>query len=117
MSRLGEERDRVGEVPANRLDHREASENQKRNDEPALASAVPRVVRALSVPMPVLMSMGMTTTALTLMPMPMPMPVFVLVPVLMVRVCAVAGVMITVVLVRMRHGFGSPVSGCILKTL
>lgn len=111
MSRLGKERDRVGEVPANRLDHREASENQKRNDEPALASAVPMVVRALSVPMPVLMSMNMSTTALTLMLMR------VLVPVLMVRVCAVAGVMIAVVLVRMRHGFGSPVSGCILKTL
>ena len=113
MSRLGKERDRVGEVPANRLDHREASENQKRNDEPALASAVPMVVRALSVPMPVLMSMNMSmsTTALTLMLMR------VLVPVLMVRVCAVAGVMIAVVLVRMRHGFGSQVSGCILKTL
>jgi len=82
---LGEERDRVREVPANGLDHRKASENQKCNEKSTLAGIMCVVVRTMPMTMPMLMAM--------------------VVP----RLRAMAGVsVITVVLVRMRHGFGCP---------
>jgi hypothetical protein len=100
VRRLGEERDRVREVSANGLDYREAPENQQRNEQPALTGLMSMRVRTVAMAVPVAVTVSM------------PMSV------LMFRICAVASVIVIAVgLVRVRHGLGNPVSGCILKTL
>jgi Cd(II)/Pb(II)-responsive transcriptional regulator len=49
MRRLGEERERVREVSANGLDYREASENQQRNEQPALAGLMSMLMRTVAM--------------------------------------------------------------------
>lgn len=92
MSSLGQQRDRVGEVTAGRLDQREAAENQQRDAKPTLADIVRRAMRAVTMP---------ATVSAT-----------VRVPVIMIRLRVVARVtMIVVRLLRVRHKLGKPALG------
>jgi hypothetical protein len=88
MGRFSEQRDGICKVPANGLDYREGPENEERNQKAPPAGIMPMLMSTVPVMM------------------------------LMRRMYAVTCVLvIVVVLVRVRHGFGSPISGCILKTL
>ena len=88
MGSLGEERDRVGEVPANALDHRKAAEDQQRDEQPML-TRLARVVMP-AAPMPVLVGRMRTVARVVIRVVVIMMPVR------------------RVMLVRVRHGLRRP---------
>ena len=112
MGSFRKQRDRICEVPSRGLDQREACEDEQRNEEPALAGVMRVTMRTAAV----------TTMTVTVVPMPVPVGVVVavlaVVLVVMRRVLSPACVlMVTLMIARVWHEVGNPVSGYILETL
>jgi len=102
------QRDRICEVPACGFDERKACEDEQCNEQPTIAGPMRVTMRAVAV----------TVVARTTASMPPPMPVCMLVLTIVSGMRSVASVLVlAVMIVRVWHEVGKPVSGYILETL